>query len=53
VREVPHGHVHNRKGPGIVEPILLVERQVPSAEVKIPLRESIEDLYDTLLFRLY
>jgi hypothetical protein len=39
VGEVSHGDFHERKGSGILKPVVPVERQVPPVQAKIPLRE--------------
>jgi hypothetical protein len=47
VGEVSHGDFHNREGPGILKPVVLVEGQVPPVHIKIPLGESFKVLHES------
>jgi hypothetical protein len=47
VGEVSHGDFHNREGPGILKPVVLVEGQVPPVQIKITLRESFKGLHES------
>jgi hypothetical protein len=51
VGQVSHGDFHDRKGPGILKPVVLVEGQVPPVQVKIPLRELLQHFHESPHFR--